>query len=414
MRGENPLDDEGTTAGLEEWIVAAAHTGTGGAGYFKQTGGNADMETNFGRWLKSRSFQVFFFMILAASMAYTGLRIGNALEWGAGLRLYPHLLILFFLLFLLLFSLFAGNRTALMRGLKRMASYFLCFLLYNTLGLLLLDVLALLFDFPRKTRAWLVAAVALFTIILLLYGSIHARRFKTVHYTVKWGSRNGKARIVLLSDLHIGIFIGIPYLQRVVESVNLQKPDLVVISGDLFDGYLPDDQALCAIATVLQQLRTTYGVYAVNGNHDFFRADPRFQHFMQEAGIHFLCNNSIVLPMWNIVGRAGIVDMPGVRTPLPDLLQNIDPKKPVIVLDHDPQGIREATSCGVDLILCGHTHKGQFFPMTFFTKLANGSRYFYGYDIAGRTHSVISAGTGFFELPIRIGTDSEIVVIDTE
>lgn len=372
------------------------------------------METKFGRWLKSRSFKAFFFIILAASIAYSGLRIGNALEWGAGLWLYPQVFILFFLLFLLLFSLFAGNGNALMRGLKRIASYFLCFLVYNTIGLLLLDLLALLFGFQRKTRAWLIAAVALFTIFLVLYGSVHARRFKTVFYTIKWGCRNGKARIVLLSDLHIGIFIGIPYLQRMVESVNMQNPDLIVISGDLFDGYLPDDDALYSIATVLRQLRPKYGVYAVSGNHDAFGTDPRFQHFMKEAGIHFLYNTSIVLPMWNIVGRAGIVDMPDVRIPLPDLLQNVDPQKPIIVLDHDPQGIREAVYCGVDLILCGHTHKGQFFPMTLLTKLANGSRYFYGCDTSGKTHSVISAGTGFFELPIRIGTNSEVVVIDTE
>ena len=195
-----------------------------------------------------------------------------------------------------------------------------------------------------------------------------------------------------------------------VENVNMQKPDLIVISGDLFDGYLPDDDALYSIATVLRQLRPKYGVYAVSGNHDSFGTDPRFQYFMKEAGVHFLYNNSIVLPMWNIVGRAGIVDMPDVRTPLPDLLQNVDPQKPIIVLDHDPQGIREAVYCGVDLILCGHTHKGQFFPMTLLTKLANGSRYFYGCDTSGKTHSVISAGTGFFELPIRIGTNSEIVV----
>lgn len=85
------------------------------------------METKFGRWLKSRSFKAFFFIILVASIAYSGLRIGNALEWGAGLWLYPHVFILFFLLFLLLFSLFAGTGNALMRGLKRTASYFFMF-----------------------------------------------------------------------------------------------------------------------------------------------------------------------------------------------------------------------------------------------------------------------------------------------
>ena len=62
----------------------------------------------------------------------------------------------------------------------------------------------------------------------------------------------------------------------------------------------------------------------------------------------------------------------------------------------------------MDLVLCGHTHKGQLFPLTILTRLANGAQY--GYGVSEKNSSVISAGTGFFGLPIRIGTDSEIVV----
>ena len=113
---------------------------------------------------------------------------------------------------------------------------------------------------------------------------------------------------------------------------------------------------------------------------------------------------------WSWAVRAGIVDMEAVRAPLEDILRNADSGKPTIVLDHAPQGIREAASCGVDLVLCGHTHKGQLFPLTILTRLANGAQYFYGYGVSEKNSSVISAGTGFFGLPIRIRTDSEIVV----
>ena len=78
-----------------------------------------------------------------------------------------------------------------------------------------------------------------------------------------------------------------------------------------------------------------------------------------------------------------------------------------MVLDHDPGKIPEAVSFGVDLVLCGHTHKGQFFPVTYFTKWANGKHYFYGHEVFGKTHAVICAGTGFFQLPVRLGTDNE-------
>ena len=84
-------------------------------------------------------------------------------------------------------------------------------------------------------------------------------------------------------------------------------------------------------------------------------------------------------------------------------------QKPVVVLDHDPQGIREAETVQADLVLCGHTHRGQFFPMNLFTKLSLEKGFYYGYTRRGKTQAVISAGTGFHQMPIRIGSDSEIV-----
>ena len=69
---------------------------------------------------------------------------------------------------------------------------------------------------------------------------------------------------------------------------------------------------------------------------------------------------------------------------------------------------------GASLVLCGHTHRGQFFPATIFTRWANGRRFFYGRESFGRTEAVISSGAGFFQLPMRIGTDSEVVEIRLE
>lgn len=64
-------------------------------------------------------------------------------------------------------------------------------------------------------------------------------------------------------------------------------------------------------------------------------------------------------------------------------------------------------------MLCGHTHKGQFFPATFFTRLAYGKKDFYGFAKREETQSIVSAGTGYFQMPMRIGSNSEIVLIET-
>lgn len=71
-------------------------------------------------------------------------------------------------------------------------------------------------------------------------------------------------------------------------------------------------------------------------------------------------------------------------------------------------GKRELTAA---LIVCGHTHKGQFFPATYFTRWAYGDRGFYGHTQTGSTHSVVSSGAGYFQLPVRIGTNSEVVAL---
>ena len=66
------------------------------------------------------------------------------------------------------------------------------------------------------------------------------------------------------------------------------------------------------------------------------------------------------------------------------------------------------------LIVCGHTHKGQFFPADVFTKLAYGKQGFYGYFREEKTQSVVSSGAGYFQMPMRIGSNSEIVVLHVQ
>ena len=87
-------------------------------------------------------------------------------------------------------------------------------------------------------------------------------------------------------------------------------------------------------------------------------------------------------------------------------------EKPKILMDHNPVGIADGIQNNIDLVVCGHTHKGQFFPANLFTKWSYGKQGFYGYSKTNKTHSIVSSGAGYFQMPIRIGTNSEIVQID--
>ena len=368
------------------------------------------METKFGKWIESRGFPVTVNAVVILALGYMALRDANALDWGLHRSLYGPVFLVAGVVVLLFFTLLRKYHRGFPGACRRVAAYLLCFLIYDVPALLVCDLASALLGLGRPVRAGLILACTCLAGALLLYGSLHARRLKTVDYTVPLKTKNGPSKIVLLSDLHVGLFVGSRYLDRVVRRVNGLDPDLVLIAGDLLDGYLPEEAQLQAAARALRRLRAPLGVYAVTGNHDPDISDKRFQNFLQAAGIHMLYNEPCPLDGLTLVGRAGIVDMPRRRAPLAPMLRGL-PAQPVLVIDHDPQGIREAAACGADLVVCGHTHRGQFFPMTVFTRWANGRDYFYGAGVHGHTRSIISAGTGFFGLPVRIGTDSEVVVI---
>lgn len=134
-----------------------------------------------------------------------------------------------------------------------------------------------------------------------------------------------------------------------------------------------------------------------------------FQKFVADSHIQLLDNQAARLSCLNLVGRTNAAH--NHRDPVEYFTGKVDKTVPTVVVDRDPNSIPEALSFGASLVLCGHTHKGQFFPATFFTRLANGNHFFYGCEKFGDAYAVISSGAEYFQLPVRIGTDNEVVEI---
>ena len=184
---------------------------------------------------------------------------------------------------------------------------------------------------------------------------------------------------------------------------------MVLIAGDIFDvdnALLENDTELEKISEVFRGLRPKDGVYAVAGNHDPNTGNRLFKEFLDSSHIQLLDDEVKSLSAINLMGRTDAANNP--RKPMEELRPLCDPAKPTVVIDHNPQHIQEAAAVDADLVLCGHTHRGQFFPVTLFTKWANGKHYFYGHEIFGKTHAIITSGVGFFQLPVRVGTSNEI------
>ena len=249
-------------------------------------------------------------------------------------------------------------------------------------------------------------------IVIVFWGHRNAKRMQITTYRLPLLIDAEYFRIAYLSDLHLGAFVGEDHVAAVVDKVNSILPDIVIIAGDLIDddpSFLKDATEQYRVAQMISSIKSKYGVIMTLGNHDPNRDNGVFCSFLYRCGIRLLCNEYIEFPEIIVVGRSDAVHK--FRKPLREILTDIPKTKPVLVVDHDPKHIVEAEEYGVDLVLSGHTHAGQFFPATIVTQLAVGKHRLYGHHKFGKTHSIITSGAGYFNIPIRIGTNNEVVEI---
>ncbi len=233
--------------------------------------------------------------------------------------------------------------------------------------------------------------------------------------------------IVQLSDVHLGHFHTAAAMERLAGRVNALAPDLVVITGDLFDGMI---DGLPAFAAPLSRLKAKKGVFFVTGNHEVYAGVRRCLTIVEQAGIRVLSNEVVDLDGLALIGVA----YPGIRSQAElcglDLLAAAGgPPPPSVLLFHTPSDIlrptmrdsRSATywrpdtsfalarQLGVTLQLSGHTHRGQFFPFGLLTRwVYNG--YDCGLHREGGFSIYIASGIGTWGPPMRTGAPPEIVV----
>lgn len=254
----------------------------------------------------------------------------------------------------------------------------------------------------------LISAVA--STALVATGYWNTKHIRTVSYRIPLGQAGKEFRIALISDLHLGAFVGVEHVKRIVAATNDLQADLIIIAGDMIDddnSVLSAPDELKRISCELRQIQSKYGTVLTLGNHDPDAADPVFRSFLDSCHIKLLHNQSLELSAVNVIGLSDPTH--NKRLPTHTLLADRDPTKPVIVVDHDPRYIDAAVERNADLVLSGHTHAGQFFPASVLTRIALGKQRFYGHHIIGKTHTVVTSGAGFFNLPVRLGTDNEIV-----
>ncbi|MFJ7726347.1 metallophosphoesterase [Neobacillus sp. NPDC097160] len=210
--------------------------------------------------------------------------------------------------------------------------------------------------------------------------------------------------IVMASDMHFGVLSGAHHAKKLVKQINSLNPDIVLFPGDIIDDdvkpYLEK-----GIPQILRQINAP--VYASFGNHDRDQSADLVKVFTN-SGMNVLDDETVKLENGiTLIGRKDRGYQDVVRAKLADLMKLVDVTKPVILLEHQPYDFDIAEKNGVDLMVSGHTHRGQIAPMNLITNKIYENDW--GYLKRSQLQSIVSSGYGFWGTPIRIGSRSEIV-----
>ena len=296
-------------------------------------------------------------------------------------------------------------------------------LLFFSAGLLL-DLFRLMVSFAglvlgRDVAGYLPTARMLFFLPLTAalaisgYGFFEARQIRVERVEVrstKLPKTMEKIRIVQISDVHIGVLVRGERLAEILRRVRAESPDLLVATGDLVDGQL---DSMVEAAAQLREIRPRYGKFAVTGNHEFYAGLDDAVEFIKQSGFTLLRGEVATI--------AGAIDLAGVDDPT---IRRHGPRgglsdrevlsgggsRYAILLKHQPYVERDAPGA-FDLMLSGHTHKGQIFPFSLITR-----RFFPfhsgNYRLANDALLHVSRGTGTWGPPIRFLSPPEVTVID--
>ena len=329
---------------------------------------------------------------------------------------------------------------SLHRLLKITGNYFLGIFLYVLMIILVADGGRLILKYGfhaswiHSRLVFAITGILCSAIIIFigLYGIIHAKKIKTATYNVtinKTVPDTSSLKIVLLADTHFGYNAGTFHAQELVKKINKQNPDLVCIAGDIFDNEFDAIREPEKIEKILRKINSRYGVYACWGNHDLNEPilagftfhqdtdnikDSRMDDFLKKSNIHILEDESLLINnQFYIVGRkdASLIEKTGDSRLTPaQLTANLDKSKPIIFIDHQPKELQEIADAGADFDLCGHTHDGQTFPANITIKFVWENPC--GYLKKNNLHNIVTSGAGVWGPAMRVGTDSEICVIN--
>ncbi len=232
-----------------------------------------------------------------------------------------------------------------------------------------------------------------------------------------------------ITDIHAGPLVPSDLINKGVDILMAEKPNLVVLTGDFVSGATRflwttyggfKQPHLDACMTALGRVRASLGVYAVLGNHDFWsgsEALAKVVRGLEGAGVRVLRNESVLLEReGGRIHLSGVDDYWEPSYNLARALRGVPQDACRILLSHNPDVNEdiENTRERVDLVVSGHTHGGQvvlplvgalYIPSPF------GQKYLAGLVADRERQTYVSRGLGLFFVPIRINCPADVSLL---
>ena len=333
------------------------------------------------------------------------------LLYGMYLKIFIAKLIILPLLFLITAYLGFNKFSKIGSFIYIITALFIGLVMYLVAGTLFLTILILINSFVAPLPLQLIGMIILIVLILLtLYGFINASNPRIVKWSTKsealkdlWKDK----KIILISDTHFGQIRREKFARKIVNIINKENPDIVFHVGDLIDGpSIPYEKTFAPLMDLNPPLGTLY----VEGNHERYSQEyDKFRTYFPKCFTD-MTDRKIIVNNTQIIGLSYRMNETHEETRERLKALGYDENIPSIVLLHDPKNSRALTDINVSMVLSGHTHGGQFFPITMIVRriykaLAHGVSY------ENNTASVTTYGVGTAMMPMRVGTIPEIVIL---
>lgn len=260
----------------------------------------------------------------------------------------------------------------------------------------------------------------LFAVVITCIGTYNAGLPpENIFYTFTDPKYPDNFRIVHITDTHIGTNTSPERIRNLVKQINDLHPDLIVHTGDIIDGRY---EAIAPQVDELRGLKARYGVYAVNGNHEYYSDAASWNDVWGKLNIRMINNSNVTITDDSgkrLLFLTGISDPQALRVNPPEqgpdyvaATEGFDRSLPMVMLSHRPKEFPNCVTAGADITLSGHTHGGMVPGLKQLVALLNGG-YVSGYYEHQGKKMILNNGTilwaGFY---IRINDPAQVVVID--